>query len=265
MSGNSIIGVGEIYFYNGAVFNGTIPGGPGSTGPIGPTGPANGPTGPIGPTGPANGPTGPTGPYITNLLSEPNTWSGTNTFNIYNLSASSSDTSVYFNQTQNPNTNTPIQGLSLYFNELGNGEIDLIEGGGIGQGGFAFYAGNDSVVPKLLLTMLQNGSSAPTITTTGSISASTFNITSDYRIKENITELNDTYSIDNLRAVEYDNLLINKKSLGFIAHEVQEQYPFLVNGEKDGKENQSIHYQELIPILVKEIQDLKKRITILEN
>jgi len=53
--------------------------------------------------------------------------------------------------------------------------------------------------------------------------------------------------------------------LGFIAHEVQEQYPFLVTGEKDGKNNQSINYQEMIPILVKEIQDLKKRVTSLEN
>jgi hypothetical protein len=78
-------------------------------------------------------------------------------------------------------------------------------------------------------------------------------------------KVNDTYFVDNLRPVEYKNILINKKSLGFIAHEVQEQYPFLVNGEKDGKDNQSIYYQELIPILVKEIQDLKKRVTLLEN
>ena len=98
-----------------------------------------------------------------------------------------------------------------------------------------------------------------------SISASTFSTTSDYRIKENVNELNETYSVDNLRPVEYENKITNKQSLGFIAHEVQEQYPFLVTGEKDGKENQSINYQEIIPILVKEIQDLKKRVTLLEN
>ena len=97
------------------------------------------------------------------------------------------------------------------------------------------------------------------------VTAISFNTTSDYRIKENVIELNESYSVENLRPVEYDNLLINKKSLGFIAHEVQEQYPFLVTGEKDGKENQSINYQEIIPILVKEIQDLKKRVTLLEN
>ena len=68
-----------------------------------------------------------------------------------------------------------------------------------------------------------------------------------------------------IKMVEYENKITNKQSIGFIAHEVQEQYPFLVTGEKDGKENQSINYQEIIPILVKEIQDLKKRVTILEN
>ena len=96
------------------------------------------------------------------------------------------------------------------------------------------------------------------------MTAASFNATSDYRIKEQVNELNNNYSVDNLRPIEYHNLLINKKSLGFIAHEVQEQYPFLVTGEKDGKDNQSINYQEMIPILVKEIQDLKKRVTSLE-
>jgi hypothetical protein len=34
LSGNSILGVNDIYFYNGTVFNGIVP-----PGPIGPTGP----------------------------------------------------------------------------------------------------------------------------------------------------------------------------------------------------------------------------------
>jgi hypothetical protein len=46
--------------------------------------------------------------------------------------------------------------------------------------------------------------------------------------------------------------------MGFIAHEVQEIFPFLVNGEKDGKELQSINYTGFISLLVKEVQDLKK-------
>ena len=68
MSGNSMIGVNNIYFYNGNVFDGTIPSGTGPTGPAGQNGPtglacqiiATGSTGDTGPTG-NTGPTGPTG------------------------------------------------------------------------------------------------------------------------------------------------------------------------------------------------------------
>jgi hypothetical protein len=47
--------------------------------------------------------------------------------------------------------------------------------------------------------------------------------------------------------------------VGFIAHEVQEVYPFLVNGVKDGAAIQSINYNGFIGILTKEIQVLKKK------
>jgi hypothetical protein len=52
--------------------------------------------------------------------------------------------------------------------------------------------------------------------------------------------------------------------MGFIAHEVQEVFPFLVAGEKDGPEIQSLNYNGLIAVLTKEIQDLKKRVKELE-
>jgi hypothetical protein len=50
-----------------------------------------------------------------------------------------------------------------------------------------------------------------------------------------------------------------------LAHEVQEYFPFLVSGEKDGPETQSINYIGLIGVLTKEIQDLKKRVSLLES
>jgi len=106
----------------------------------------------------------------------------------------------------------------------------------------------------------------------GNCSAAQFLQTSDYRIKENVTTLNESYVIDNLRPVSYLNKKLNKQDIGFIAHEVQEVYPELVNGEKDGSDLQSVNYTGLIPILIKEVQELKKenkilneRLTILEN
>jgi hypothetical protein len=82
---------------------------------------------------------------------------------------------------------------------------------------------------------------------------------SDYRVKENVQPLDlNIYKTDNLRPVSYLNKLNNKFALGVIAHELQEQYSFLVEGQKDGEIIQSVDYTGLIPILIKEIQELKR-------
>ena len=53
--------------------------------------------------------------------------------------------------------------------------------------------------------------------------------------------------------------------MGLIAHELQEVYPFLVNGVKDKEELQSVNYIGLIPLLIKEIKELKQRVKMLEE
>jgi hypothetical protein len=110
-----------------------------------------------------------------------------------------------------------------------------------------------------------NISAGGTITATSTITASGYSVSSDYRIKENIVDLNEKHIVDNLRPVTYFNKNLNKIDMGFIAHEVQEEYSFLVNGEKDGDNLQSINYISIIALLVKEIKDLKKRVNDLEN
>jgi hypothetical protein len=90
------------------------------------------------------------------------------------------------------------------------------------------------------------------------IQATSFNATSDYRIKSNVKLLDTIYNVDNLKPVLYNNILINKQDIGFIAHEVQELYPFLVTGNKDDSKYQTLNYIGLIGILTREIQDLKK-------
>ena len=56
-----------------------------------------------------------------------------------------------------------------------------------------------------------------------------------------------------MRPVTYNNISLDKQDIGLIAHELQEIYPFLVNGEKDGENFQSVNYTGLIGILIKEI------------
>ena len=66
--------------------------------------------------------------------------------------------------------------------------------------------------------------------------------------------------IDELQPVKYKNKLNNKLEYGFIAHQVQDVFPEIVQGEKDGEEYQSINYLGLIPIMVHEIKQLKEEI-----
>jgi hypothetical protein len=106
------------------------------------------------------------------------------------------------------------------------------------------------------------GTSTPTtaLQVNGTITATTFNSSSDYRIKQNVTELSLSDTVDKLRPVRYFNTESNTKDIGLIAHEVQEYYPELVNGIYNGQTIQSINYSGLIPVLINEIKMLKKEL-----
>ena len=107
-------------------------------------------------------------------------------------------------------------------------------------------------------TITSNASDTAISAPNGSITAVSLTTTSDYRIKSDIQPLNDSFTIDDLNPVSFYNERSKKKDLGLIAHELQALYPDLVTGEKDGEEYQSISYISLIPILIKEVKDLKK-------
>jgi len=98
----------------------------------------------------------------------------------------------------------------------------------------------------------------------GNLVAGSYATSSDYRIKTNIVELDETYTVDKLRPVKYYQTQINREKYGLIAHELQEHYPDLVIGEKDGSELQRVNYTGLIAILINDIKRLKNEITELE-
>jgi hypothetical protein len=88
--------------------------------------------------------------------------------------------------------------------------------------------------------------------------------TSDYRIKTNVMELGETDNVDQLIPIQYNNALTNSHEYGVLAHDLQAVYPDLVKGEKDGPEYQRVYYNGLIGVLVKEVQELKRRLAALE-
>ena len=103
------------------------------------------------------------------------------------------------------------------------------------------------------------------VNVTGTVTASNIGTTSDYRIKENVIELDNTFEVDKLKPVTYFNKMSQKQDIGLIAHELQEVFPELVNGVKDGEIRQSVNYIGLIPILIKEIKFLKQEMNSLKN
>jgi hypothetical protein len=122
-----------------------------------------------------------------------------------------------------------------------------------------FYINGTSTAP--IISIASSGATIyGTLTVTGAATAASFNTSSDYRIKEDIRKIPFYPNVDNLNPVTYKNTITGKQDIGFIAHELQEHFPFLVSGEKDGPTNQSVNYIGLIALLTKEIQDLKKEI-----
>ena len=100
---------------------------------------------------------------------------------------------------------------------------------------------------------------------TGTVTATSFTSTSDYRAKKDISPLSlEEYSIDKLNPVKFKYRSNNQDSIGLVAHELQEHIPFLVEGTKDGP-MQSVNYMGLVGVLIKEVQELKNRVFELEK
>jgi len=114
-------------------------------------------------------------------------------------------------------------------------------------------------------------------TQVGSISLDTsstsFNTSSDYRLKENVvTDWDATTRLKQLKPSRFNFIADADTTVdGFLAHEVSSIVPEAITGTKDAvdengnPEYQSIDQSKLVPLLVKTIQELEARITALEN
>lgn len=99
-----------------------------------------------------------------------------------------------------------------------------------------------------------NNNNMMTINKSGIVINGVLTNNSDQQLKHDIKNLDKSYTIDNLRPVSYIYNNTNKKELGFIAQEVKQYLPNIVT---KNNEYYSVNYIALIPILVKEIKDLK--------
>ena len=89
---------------------------------------------------------------------------------------------------------------------------------------------------------------------------------SDYRLKRNIRPMEDGIErIKQLKPVKFRWKGDIEESEGFLAHEIQEAgWDVGVNGQKDGKEMQTVDYGRITPLLVKALQEQQETIEALE-
>ena len=108
---------------------------------------------------------------------------------------------------------------------------------------------------------------------TSTTSATSYNTSSDYRLKENVTATWDaTTRLKQLNPVRFNFIADAAITVdGFLAHEVQTVVPEAISGthnEVDDDGNpvyQGIDQSKLVPLLCKTIQELEARITALET
>ena len=115
-----------------------------------------------------------------------------------------------------------------------------------------------------------------------SATATQFNTSSDYRLKENVSyDWDATSRLKQLKPCRFNWISDETNTLvdGFLAHEVSNSVPEAITGDKDatetytdddGKEKtrikpQGIDQSKLVPLLVKTIQELEARIAKLES
>ena len=92
---------------------------------------------------------------------------------------------------------------------------------------------------------------------TGTLSATIFNSTSDINSKQNIKTIENGLNIINsLRGVSFDWKDTGKPSYGLIAQEVEKHVPALVDTDENGKK--SLNYDAVIGFLVEAIKELSK-------
>lgn len=135
------------------------------------------------------------------------------------------------------------------------------------------YLARDGTSSQNHLLFINNAASSAA--TVGSVStsgsATSFNTSSDYRLKEDIVEMQDSISrVQALKPVNFAWKLDGTRVDGFLAHEAQEVVPEAVTGTKDAVDEdgqpdyQGIDQSKIVPLLTKALQEALTKIESLE-
>ena len=142
------------------------------------------------------------------------------------------------------NTPTSSHGIQI---RSGDGQL-FVSRNGTGTNNMVFFKNSNGTVGR--------------IDTSGT--STSYNTSSDYRLKENVDYTWDaTTRLKQLKPARFNFIADDTNTLvdGFIAHEVSSVVPEAITGEKDATEMQGIDQSKLVPLLVKTIQELEARLT----
>lgn len=117
----------------------------------------------------------------------------------------------------------------------------------------------------------RNNTIVGTITTNGS--STSYNTSSDYRLKENVVDMQGALDrVDALKPSRFNFIADADKTVdGFLAHEVADIVPEAISGEKDEVDDegnaiyQGIDQSKLVPLLVGAIKELRAEIETLKS
>lgn len=98
-------------------------------------------------------------------------------------------------------------------------------------------------------------------------SSTTYNTSSDYRLKEDLKEVNGLEKVSAIKVYDFKWKIEDVRMDGVLAHELAEVLPYAVYGDKDGVDEdgkpimQGVDYSKIVPVLVKAIQEQNEIIT----
>jgi hypothetical protein len=124
----------------------------------------------------------------------------------------------------------------------------------------AFRDTNGSSTSYEVVVFNRNGTQTGSITITNTATA--YNTSSDQRLKENIVDAPEFGSvIDSIQVRSFDwKTSQTHQRAGFVAQELVTVAPEAVHQPADADEMMAVDYSKLVPMLVKEIQSLRKRL-----
>jgi hypothetical protein len=111
----------------------------------------------------------------------------------------------------------------------------------------------------------KQGTTVGSVSVTGS--ATTYNTSSDQRLKENIVDApSASDDIDAIQVRSFDwKADGSHQKYGMVAQELVTVAPEAVSGDADSEEMMGVDYSKLVPMMLKEIQSLRARVSELES